>query len=437
MDSRNIDLLDQLIADHLDRLTRQLPPAGDGSGKEAVRLIGRLIERFQMERSSIMDDLARAEPDETPVLARKLERLFVDLKTFQPHLTRFAKDASTQPGHLGLHVVVENLVSTLLPNGADPVIHLEERHLYATMDLARSLRLLWNQLPSAADADALWEWDSGPPVVFFVPDLDPDNAMYLPILAHEVGHQAISQADLGNAVMAACAGELQPLFETALASDSELQSRVLRQQLRGWVDEMICDALATAICGPGFLFASVTFLPVSSVGTADSTHPFPHERVRLALDLLRQLGWDEVLMTETPNVVSWLDSVCVRRGAVTPKETFLLEALDVLAPHIRTVALEHLDGACLDPEEFSLLNVEVQKLLDKGVPPAQVGGKSVSHWHIVAAAWLLRIADGGDTPRAVAQGPTNDLTNGRVLTAIELSRILQLWEEEESVDART
>jgi hypothetical protein len=302
------------------------------------------------------------------------------------------------------------------------------------MDLARSLRLLWNQLPSAADADDLWEWDSGPPIVFFVPDLDPDNPMYLPILAHEVGHQAISQADLGNNVMAACAGELQPLFEAALASDSSLQSHVLRQQLRGWVDEMICDALATALCGPGFLFASVTFLPVSSVGNADSTHPFPHERVRLTLDLLHHLGWGALLTDETPQVLSWLDSVCVRRQAGSAKETFLLEALDVVAPHIRTVALGHLHGACLAPGEFSELYVELRKLLDKGVPPAQVDGGSVSHWHVVVAAWLLRIVVGGDSPRAVAQGPNDQLTNGRVLKAIELSRILQLWEEEDSVD---
>jgi len=383
-----------------------------------------------------MDDLNQAEPDEIPVHARKLERLFVDLKTFQPHLTRFASDASKQSGRLGLHVVVESLVKNLLPNGADPVIHLEERHLYATMDLARSLRLLWNQLPSAADGDALWEWDSGPPIVFFVPDLDPDNSMYLPLLAHEVGHQAIFQADLCNKVMKACADELQPLFEAALANDSDLQSRVLRQQLRAWVDEMICDALATTLCGPGFLFASVAFLPVSSVGSAESTHPFPHERVRLTLELLRQLSWESVLNEETPQIISWLDSVCGRRTAGSARETFLLEALDVVAPHIRTVVLDHLEGRSLDPLEFGAIYGELRKLLDKGVPPAQVDGKSVSHWHIVAAAWLLRIGVGGDSPRAVAQGPLDDLTNGRVLKAIELSRILQLWEEEDSVDAR-
>lgn len=434
MDARSVELLDQLIADHLDRLTDQLPAAGSAPGGEAVRLVGRLIERFRSERAAILAELTVATPEERDVLARRLERLFIDLKIFQPHLTPFVRDASTESGRLGLQVIIESLVKTLLPKGADPVLHLEERHLYATMDLARSLRNLWDQLPSAGVDDTLWEWDSGPPVVFFVPDLDPDNAMYLPILAHEVGHQAVWQSDLGNKVMAACAQDLQPLFDQALASNEGLQAHPLRRQLRLWVDEIICDALAAVLCGPGFLFAAAAFLPVSSTGTVDSTHPFPRERVRLTLELLRDRGWTDVL-DQAPGVIGWLDAVSVRNAPESAREGFLLGALDVAAPHVRRIALEHLSGAGLDPADFMNLQDELRRLLEKGVPPAQVAGKPVGHWNIVAAAWLHRISAGGDSPRSVAQGAADALTNGRVLKAIELARIVELWEEEGAHDA--
>lgn len=436
MDARSVELLDQLIVDHLDRLTKQLPAAGGAPGGEAVRLVGRLIDRFRSERESILTDLSSATTsEEREVLARRLERLFLDLKIFQPHLTPFVRDASTESDRLGLQVVIEGLVKTLLSKGADPVLHLEQRHLYATMDLARSLKNLWDQLPSAGADDTLWEWDSGPPVVFFVPDLDPDNAMYLPILAHEVGHQAVWQSDLGDKVMSRCAQDLQPLFDAALGSGEGLQAYLLRRQLRQWVDEIICDALATVLCGPGFLFAAAAFLPVSATGTPDSTHPFPRERVKLTLELLRHGGWANVLMNQTPNVIGWLDQASIRTPAETARERFLLEALDVAAPHVRAVALEHLDGACLQPDVFVTLQDELRRLLDKGVPPAQVAGQPVQHWHIVAAAWFHRISAGGDSPRAVAQGAVDSLTNGRVLKAIELARIVELWEEEGNSDA--
>lgn len=437
MDARSIELLDQLIADHLDRLTAQLPAAGGAPGGEAVRLVGRLLERFRSERATIVGALADAAPEERYLLARRLERLFIDLKIFQPHLTPFVRDASAESGRLGLQVVIESLVRVLLPKGADPVLHLEERHLYATMDLARSLRSLWDKLPSAGADDTLWEWDSGPPVVFFVPDLDPDNAMYLPILAHEVGHQAVWQSNLGDKVMAACANDLQPLFDVALASGEGLQAHPLRRQLRLWVDEIICDALATVLCGPGFLFAATAFLPVSSTGTVESTHPFPPERVRLTMELLRNLGWGDVLRQEVPNVAEWVDTASERNLAESAQEKFLLEALDVAAPHVQTVALHHLSGAGLDPTHFACLLPELRLLLEKGVPPAQVAGRPVAHWNIVAAAWFHRISTGGDSPRAVAQGAVDALTNGRVLKAIELVRIVQLWEEEGGQDAGT
>lgn len=430
MDARSVELLDQLIEDHLDRLTAELPTEGGAPGGEAVRLVGRLLERFRSERASIVHALATAAPEERAVLARSLERLFIDLKIFQPHLTPFVRDASKEAKRLGLQVIIESLIRTLLPKGADPVLHLEERHLYATMDLARSLRNLWDQLPSAGADDTLWEWDSGPPVVFFVPDLDPENAMYLPILAHEVGHQAVTQSDLGNKVMSACAQDLQPLFDAALASGEGLQAHPLRRQLRLWVDELTCDALAAVLCGPGFLFAATAFLPVSSSGTVESTHPFPRERIRLTLELLRDRGWADALTADTPSVIDWLDAVSVRTPPESARERFLLDALDVAAPHVQRVALEHLNGAGLDPAAFAGLKDELGQMLDKGVPPAQVAGRPVGHWNIVAAAWFYRVAAGGDTPRAVAQGAADALTNGRVLKAIELSRIVELWEEE-------
>ena len=192
MDTRSLEFLNELILHHLALLRSTLPEGELGLGAETIRLVSRLLDRFESERAQMVSEMVSASKAERRLLGRGLERLYIDLKIFQPHLTPYVGDASRLGHSLGLMVTIESLVDKLLPDGADPVVHLDEHHQYATMDLARSLRTLWNHLPASESAsEDLWECDSGPPVVFFVPDLDPDNTLFLPILAHEVGHQAV------------------------------------------------------------------------------------------------------------------------------------------------------------------------------------------------------------------------------------------------------
>jgi hypothetical protein len=438
MDPRSVALLDQLIANHIERLRTALPAGEPEPGRETVRLVSRLLDRFESERSKIVAEIEAAPDNERQYLARGLERLFIDLRIFQPHLTPFVRDAGRTSNPLGLMIVVESLIATLLPNGADPVLHFEEQHQYATMDLARSLRNLWLQLPNGQDdRDDLWDWDSSPPVVFFVPDIDPDNAMLLPILAHEVGHQAIWQSDLGSQVMTGCADNLQPLFDTALASDTDLDPYTLRRQLMLWIDEMLSDALATILCGPSFLFSAAAFLPAPAMGSPESSHPFSNERIALTLRLLDEVGWTHVLDDRVPDVTNWLRGISTRfHRTGSARETFLLSAIDVVTPHIVGIAKKHVSGAALDPQHFEGLYPELQVLLGKGIPPAQVGEQPVQQWEAVLAGWLQQIAVNGDNPRSIAIAAQNQLTNERVLKAVELARIVQLWNEEGATDAR-
>ena len=101
-----------------------------------------------------------------------------------PALMPFLRDVERRDLPAGLHVAIDTTIDQLLSEGGDPIVHMDDEYMYSTLDLRRAL----NQEPDEMVS----------PIVFFLPATDPFNVLLLPIIAHEVGHGAIRQADLGS-----------------------------------------------------------------------------------------------------------------------------------------------------------------------------------------------------------------------------------------------
>lgn len=86
---------------------------------------------------------------------------------------------------------------------------------------------------------------------------------------------------------------------------------------------LVCDALALALTGPSFLYASAAFLPAPSPGAMGS-HPYAADRLRLSLEQLKALGWGDYLAAATPTILMWVKSLqSATPPPATPQEEFM------------------------------------------------------------------------------------------------------------------
>lgn len=183
MDEPTLDFIRSLINTHIENARRGLPEGYSGRGSSLFGLNHSLIERAESAIAGIDAALANKNDDATRVYAgRALQRTLAEVETKLPFLRPLIESVRREDVPLGLLVSLDMAIEALLPNGADPVVHFDDAHMYSTLDLCNAMRLKTTDKPD--------------PVVFFVPVLDPFNALLTPLLVHEIGHSTISQANL-------------------------------------------------------------------------------------------------------------------------------------------------------------------------------------------------------------------------------------------------
>lgn len=419
MDSRSLRVVVRLIDDRVAAIRRARPHGETAGDHRLVHLVDLLIDGVERERERILREIDSATDDERVVLGRKLLRLHTQVRGYSM-LTPYLADIGRSDLPMGLLQAVGILIEALLPAGADPVIHLDEHHNYATLDLLTLTEPIRSSLGIAAPP-------SPAPVVFFVPSTDPANALLLPILAHEVGHTAIDEADLGSDVLSnSDQGALSDLLDDCLTAAGSSDPTTWKLNLFRWLEELLCDALAVTLTGPSFLFASAVFLPAPANGSVNSSHPFPGDRVQVTLRLLERRGWKPLLDSHAPQITSWLSSLDQPIDQQSPLERFLREGIRILEPAIAEVTERFVDSP-MTPAEFDGIQSFLAQLLHMEVPPAEVSGKPTPPWAAVLAAWLHRIREGGDEPTTLVAATVDATYNASILKAIEMSRILEYW----------
>lgn len=429
MEPSNFSLLGRVVRSRLELIAQEtgtIPSDERGSSyREFVQLHLAAVSR---ELDDIETTYEGSDEQTRTVLGRKLERLMYALDGIHGDVFNHRRDPGRRDLPAGLVFLIDALVDDLLEGKADPVLHLDGTYMYSTERLVAR----WSNISSAFGTK--WPGDRPEPVVFNLPGLDPSNALLAPILVHEVGHSVLNAVDLvGEVEKKLDQGEVQRLKDAFTAADNSADIPSAMGQLTAWIEELLCDALATELTGPSMLFASAAFLPASSAGRSGASHPDPAQRLKLTLLQLEANGWNDALYGWVPATFAWLRAVSETTvTSVPPHESFLRAMTEMALPAITDVAKQQVTDP-LAWTTFEGLSSGALEAIDHGIPP--VASNVLSPWQILCACWIHGIRRCGDSPAAVAQ-VANDAPLGRfALKAIEMGRVLQLWRGDDAATA--
>ena len=419
MDERGLEFIQSLIAGHIDSALRGQPTGHSGRGARLFDLHRRVIGQVEATLADVDAMLEASDDDNIRRYAeRTLHRTLAQVRTILPLLRPLMESVRRDDVPIGMLVALDSAIEALLPTGADPVVYFDNAHMYSTLDLYHMLG---------------WEQEREPtPVAFFVPVLSPFNALMTPLLVHEIGHTAILQAELGSTTMSAASNDLNALFAKHL-SDADRETRVtVKAQLVDWVDELLCDSLAVAICGPSYLFAEAAFFPATEHDHPASSHPFPSYRLHLSLASLESTGWSDFMVSICPETIEWLRRQATPRTPTSVQERFLREACEALASAIESTVSGHIPEP-IDPEAYAAVAPQALDQLRMRVPASEIDQEPIGPWQILMLGWQWAFEVHGDSPATLAQAP-NDLELSRVLLrAIEMAQIRRLWSDHDAI----
>ena len=420
MDERGLDFIKSLIAGHIDSALRGQPTSHSGRGASLFDLHNRVIKQAEKTVADVDAKLEAGDDDNVLRYAeRTLRRTLAEVETVLPFLRPLMESVSRDDVPIGMLVALDSAIDALLPAGADPIVHLNDRHMYSTLDLYRLLR--WPR-----------EKRRLAPVAFFVPVLSPFNALMTPLLVHEMGHSAIIQASLGSSAMSVASDDLNALLAEHL-SNADPETRFKAQtQLVGWVDELLCDSLATALCGPSYLFAEAAFLPATAPDDPTSSHPFPSFRLHLSLASLESTGWGDLLQDICPETTEWLRRQATFPTPTSKQERFLREACDALAPAIMSTVSDHVREP-IDADGYAAVAPHALDQMRIRVPASEIDQEPIEPWHIVALGWQWSFEIRGDSPATLAEAPSDTELSRVLLRAIEMAQIRRLWKDHDAV----
>lgn len=423
MDNHTFNLLRGAVAGQIGQLTEVLDRTATGQrGSTFAIFVRRHLHAIEERASSIETAFAGASTPVKPALGIALARCRLLLTQLHSELVTYCFDIGRQDLPAGLLYLVDLLIDDLLKASADPLIHLNDRYMYSTQRILHR----WENL--STHLGITWK-EPAEPVIFNLPGLDPGNAFLAPVIAHEVGHSVIQRHDLVLELLGRLdASEIQILKETYRSADDDADVKVAQEQFQFWAEELMCDALATELTGPSFMFSVAVFFPASSAGASGPRHPDPSQRFCQTLEQLASAGWEEPLQAACPGVFAWLKTLPTVPPIVpsTPRETFLRGLVDVARPHIIQVARDYVT-ARMTAETFTPVGERIRALLAAGVPPGELDSKPVPPWQIIVAAWFYALEVHGDTPEGLVAAVEDGGLSRFTLKSVEMSRVMDLW----------
>jgi hypothetical protein len=331
---------------------------------------------------------------------------------------------------LGLTYFVDEIGRALLRQSADVVMTPSAQYMYSTnhKPFLPALTALGVRYPCSV-----------PDVIVAYPSQERDSLFLHLVIAHELGHSAIAEHRLDRQVLlrdpdpTATGAILNQAVQehAAVEGSAPAAARALvRQMLRNWLDELICDGLALGYLGPSFLFTFAAFMTPFGGPVPSGSHP-PHTlRTRFLLERIDSWGWRELFETEVPSTFSWIESS--GRGAQEAgHQTYYLrleEAIAGLSQALEAVVGDHLGGERFELESHREAISDLRGLLQYEILPSQLrDGAAADRRSIVLSGWLREFEKYGDTPVALVE-IIADRDHQRFLTkALEMSTVLQRW----------
>lgn len=423
MDADTFGLLAEAVEGQAVRLRAVLDDiAPQQRGSSFAAFVRRHLEAIEQMAAAVVAAFPQAPDPATPILGNKLSRCRGMLSDLHSELVTYSGDIGRRDLPSGLLYLVDSLIDDLLMARADPLFHLDGRYMYSTQ------RVLDRWKPLSTQLGVVWA-EPAEPVIFNLPGLDPGNAFFSPVLVHEVGHSVIQRHDLVLDLL----GQLDTTAVRAIedaytAADPNADVRGAQDQFQLWAEELLCDALATELTGPSFIFSVAVFFPASAAGQSGPHHPDPAQRFEQTLDQLGSAGWDSALAARCPSVFAWLNTLPAVPPMLpsTPRDLFLRSLVELARPRIIDVARHHVT-ATMTWDSYIRSADQLESLLAAGIPPAGLDGEPVPPWNVVAAVWLYALSVHGDTPEGLVLAVKDQKLSRFALKTIEMSRVADLW----------
>jgi len=348
----------------------------------------------------------------------------------------------------GAHAALPWLAATRTPN-----INLGS--LYVTEECARILVGTEVDLVVVPDPEFMYSTTSWPfsaviesthgfkpaatrrPIVLNYPLSDSDRLLLHPIFAHELSHASVDEHKLVDAVethLDAAPAFVKELQQTVTAMASEwpaaTQTQItgtLRAWLRDWIEELLCDHLATETMGPAFVWSFASFVMPLTYGEPGPVHPPNTMRMRLALDHLKRRGWRPYMDRVAPNVTAWLDGVAAdAESPLSMPFSFLRDQLLAHESRLQNAATGRIGSGGLDPKTSESEAKEAADLLKRLILPVGLDG-ALEPRSILLGGWQEALRKNGDRPEGLVKALEDRRLQDLVGKAIEMSTVTSSW----------
>jgi hypothetical protein len=335
--------------------------------------------------------------------------------------------------NLGSLYMSEELTEILVGKDADLVIVPDRKFMYSTIS--------WPFSSTIESTPGFTRRTKRRPIIVHYPLSDSDRLLLHPLFAHEIGHSTVYKFKLverfGSEVMSG-PDFIQRLRDEAEQVMTELSPgvsqlrlrRELRENLRNWIKELLCDLLATEAVGPAFLWAVGAFgLPLNR-SEPTFTHPPATLRVKLILDLLESNDWRGFCESTAPEIMALLDEVATDASNDLGRPwDFLRNEVLAQSEWLRGVVSERVGDRKLRPVVGGEAN-EAADLLDQLILPVGSDEDPFEPRAIMLAGWLQALRGNGDSPEGLVGAQKNRRLQDLVGKAIEMSTVLTSWERQ-------
>lgn len=203
--------------------------------------------------------------------------------------------------------------------------------------------------------------------------------------------------------------------------------QTIRQWLRGWIEELLCDHLAIEASGPAYLWAFAGFVLPLSYADEHSVYPPNTLRVKLALDLLDARGWSPYMEAIGPEVLRWLKEVGNEAsGPMGPPYSFLRDETVRRSDLLRTAALEQLTKDPLRPDTAVAGSEEAAGLLRQLILPVGLD-EALPPQSILLGGWQEGIHLHGDSASGLVAALDDSRLQNLIGKAAEMSTVVDVW----------
>jgi hypothetical protein len=335
--------------------------------------------------------------------------------------------ASDPPLDLGTRYLVDHIAAQLVAAESEVTVVAGER---SYGKVTNPLSPVFSLSGAGPPADEL-------ALVIYVPRREQHSGLLHPLIIHELGHAAEDRHNLVDKVMPG-----SQRFKASLRTAAKARAKVtgaslstteqnLRIRLASWTEEAICDAFATHLLGPTYLYSFMAIVGTSDLDHPGEDHPPVRQRIRLILAHLDKLGWAPQMKAASREIDKWFRQTAqVAHSYVDAEEKYCVNALAQLASRVRVIVASHVGELAFRANGFSSVKGEIFELLRAGIPPSQTRRRRrIDRASIILGSWLFALQKEGANLAALASAASVPELSQLLPKALQDAALLEAWEE--------